>query len=80
MEAPHSRKRQRRLKPSNKYEIRKDFVTTFSKELVLNVFSFLSFKELVQCAAVSMEWCRMANDEMVSVMISLKEHDKINII
>jgi hypothetical protein len=43
-----------------------DFVSSlFSKELVLKVFSFLSCTDLVQCAAVSMNWSRMANDEMV---------------
>ncbi|KAI8058750.1 hypothetical protein BDF21DRAFT_440835 [Thamnidium elegans] len=66
METSYSRKRPRLLKNNKKDEIRKDFVTTvFSKELVLNVFSFLSSKDLIQCAAVSMEWSRLANDEML---------------
>ncbi|KAK4520297.1 uncharacterized protein ATC70_008430 [Mucor velutinosus] len=43
-----------------------DFVIkSFSKELVLKVFSFLSLKDLIQCAAVSLHWSRMANDEML---------------
>jgi hypothetical protein len=46
-----------------------DFVSClFSKELVLKVFSFLSCRDLVQCAVVSMNWSRMANDEMVMKM------------
>ncbi|KAI9265408.1 hypothetical protein EDC94DRAFT_604810 [Helicostylum pulchrum] len=61
-----SRKRPRLSKNNKKNKIQKDFVTTvFSKELVLNVFSFLSSKDLIQCAAVSMEWSRLANDEML---------------
>lgn len=64
-----SRKRPRLSKNNKKSEIRKDFVTTvFSKELVFNVFNFLSSKDLIQCAAVSMEWSRLANDEMVSTL------------
>lgn len=66
MEAQHCRKRQRRSSLKKKYEIKKDFATSlFSKELVLHVFSFLSFKDLIQCAAVSTDWRRMASDEMV---------------
>ncbi|KAI8639023.1 hypothetical protein BD408DRAFT_422154 [Parasitella parasitica] len=43
-----------------------DFVTvSFSKELVLKVFSFLSLQDLVQCTAVSPHWSRISNDEML---------------
>lgn len=74
MEEAHNGKRQRRTKQNNKSKVRKDFVTTvFSKELVLNVFSFLSSKDLIQCAAVSTEWSRLANDEMVSVLELLQK-------
>lgn len=67
MEASYTRKRPRLSKYNKRSEKQKDFVTTvFSKELVLNVFSFLSSKDLIQCAAVSTEWYRLANDEMVS--------------
>lgn len=69
MEGLHYRKRSRQ---NNKNQVRKDFVTTvFSKELVLNVFSFLSSRDLIQCAAVSTEWYRLANDEMVITFFSI---------
>ena len=62
---PYPRKR---LKRQENYALqgqRIDFVQSFSKELVLKVFSFLSLKDLIQCAVVSLHWSRMANDEMV---------------
>lgn len=62
------RKRQKKRSRQNTKTITKrlDFAANkFSKELVFKVFSYLSSKDLIQCAVVSLEWSRMANDEMV---------------
>ncbi|KAL9538734.1 hypothetical protein MBANPS3_010710 [Mucor bainieri] len=65
MELP-PRKRLKRQEKHKAQGKRIDFVTkSFSKELVLKVFSFLSLEDLIQCAAVSLHWSRMANDEML---------------
>lgn len=67
MESISTKKRQRRSNKEHETKTRIDFLTSkFSKELVLNVFSFLSLQDLIQCTAVSAEWSSMANDEMVS--------------
>ncbi|KAL7317894.1 hypothetical protein PS15m_004192 [Mucor circinelloides] len=63
---PPPRKRLKRQEKCRAQGQKIDFVVqTFSKELVLKVFSFLSLKDLIQCAAVSLHWSRMANDEML---------------
>lgn len=62
------RKRQKKRSRQNTKTLTKrlDFAANkFSKELVFKVFSYLSSKDLIQCAVVSLEWSRMANDEMV---------------
>lgn len=71
MESLSTKKRQRRSKQKTGSKIKLDFLTAkFSKELVLNVFSFLSLQDLIQCTAVSAEWSFMANDEMVIVRVN----------
>lgn len=63
---PPPRKRLKRQEKRKAQGKKIDFVIeSFSKELVLKVFSFLSLQDLIQCAAVSLHWSRMANDEMV---------------
>ena len=63
---PYPRKRLKRQENYTPQEQKIDFVAqSFSKELVLKVFSFLSLQDLMQCAVVSLHWSRMANDEMV---------------
>lgn len=65
MELP-PRKRLKRQEKHKAQGKKIDFVIElFSKELVLKVFSFLSLEDLIQCAAVSLHWSRMANDEML---------------
>ncbi|ORE06852.1 hypothetical protein BCV72DRAFT_227680 [Rhizopus microsporus var. microsporus] len=58
------RKRQKRSAEPTQKEKRIDFViSSFSKELALKVFSYLSSADLLQCAAVSTHWAKLANDE-----------------
>lgn len=71
---PPPRKRLKRQEKCRAQGQKIDFVVqTFSKELVLKVFSFLSLKDLIQCAAVSLHWSRMANDEMVIFVFNKKK-------
>ncbi|KAI8971699.1 hypothetical protein BDF20DRAFT_885905 [Mycotypha africana] len=69
---PTQKKRKRSIKAALTHNLkdiqtkRFDFVANiFSKELVLKVFSYLSPRDLRQCAAVSYRWSVMANDEML---------------
>ncbi|RCH84855.1 hypothetical protein CU097_009555, partial [Rhizopus azygosporus] len=53
MDLQPARKRQKRSVEATQKEKRIDFViSSFSKELALKVFSYLSSADLVQCAAV----------------------------
>ncbi|KAI9031893.1 hypothetical protein CLU79DRAFT_730576 [Phycomyces nitens] len=57
------RKRQRRIPGISRLV---DFTNSLlSDEIVLHVFSYLSAKDLAQCAMVSSGWSRLANDELL---------------
>ena len=53
---------------------RSDFTQALlSNELVLHIFSYLSAKELIQCAKVNSNWYRLANDDLVNTCIFIME-------
>ncbi|KAG2225862.1 hypothetical protein INT45_007106 [Circinella minor] len=68
---------------------RSDFTQALlSNELVLHIFSYLSAKELTQCAKVNSSWYRLANDDLLwkllflrrfhnPLLVDLKEHPKL---
>lgn len=80
MDLQPARKRQKRSAEATQKEKRIDFViSSFSKELALKVFSYLSSADLVQCAAVSSHWAKLANDETVRKVDEIQFGKLLNI-